>query len=143
VSITGNGLSGATSVKFSGTAASYTVNSPTSITTTVPSGATSGPISVTTPYGTGTSAASFVVIAPPTVASFTPSQGPAGTKVTIAGSNFVSVSKVELGTIAAAFTVNSSTQITATVPRVAHGYYKWSITNPAGTATSGSYFRVP
>jgi predicted extracellular nuclease len=37
------------------------VNSSTSITATVPTGATTGPISVTTPSGTGTSATSFTV----------------------------------------------------------------------------------
>jgi hypothetical protein len=143
VSITGSGFTGATSVNFNGTAASYTVNSPTSITTTVPSAATSGPLSVTTPDGTGVSDGSFTVISAPTITSFTPSHGSAGRQVTIYGSNFVEVSKVELGTIAAAaFTVNSSTQITVTVPSITHGFYRWSVTNPAGTATSTAYFHA-
>jgi hypothetical protein len=142
VSITGNNFTGATSVKFNGSAASYTVNSATSVTTAVPTGATSGPISVTTAAGTATSAGSFNVIPAPTIASFTPTQGPVGKKVTIYGSNFVAVSTVNLGTIAAAFTLNSPTQITATVPNIAHGSYKWSVTNPAGTAKSATYFHV-
>ena len=33
---------------------------------------------------------------------------------------------VDLGAIAATFTVNSSTQIAATVPSSTHGYYQWS-----------------
>jgi hypothetical protein len=142
VSISGGGFSGASSVKFNGTAASYTVNSSTSITAVVPGGATSGPISITTPYGTGTSASSFTVIAAPTIASFTPNQGPVGTRVTIHGSNLAAVSNVKLGTNAAGFTGNSPTQITATVPSIAHGNYKWSVTNPAGIATSATYFHV-
>jgi IPT/TIG domain len=142
VSITGSGFTDATSVNFNGTAASYTVNSPTSITTTVPSGATSGPISVTTPDGTGVSDGSFTVISAPTITSFTPSHGSAGTQVTIYGSNFVEVSKVKLGTIAAAFTVNSSTQITVTVPSITHGFYRWWVTDPAGTAASIAYFHA-
>jgi len=143
VSITGSSLTGATSVKFNGTAASYTVNSPTSITASVPSGATSGPIAVTTPSGTGTSPSSFTVNPAPTITSFTPTQGPPGKKVTISGTNFTAASKVVLGTIAAAYAVNSPTQITTTVPNIAHGNYKWSVTTPGGTATSTTLFHVP
>ena len=59
VAITGTKFSGATAVSFHGTAASFTVDSATRITATVPSGFTTGPITVTTPGGTATSAASF------------------------------------------------------------------------------------
>ena len=61
VTITGYNFTGATSVNFNGTAATFTVVSDTKITTTVPSGATSGPISVTTPSGSGASSTSFTV----------------------------------------------------------------------------------
>jgi hypothetical protein len=142
VSIAGSGFTAASSVAFNGPAASYTVNSPTSITATVPSGATSGPIAVTTPYGTGTSADSFTVVLPPTITSFTPGSGSAGTNVTITGSNLTGVTKVKLGRTVAAYTINSPTSITATVPSIAPGYYKWSVTNPAGTGTSSGVFHV-
>jgi hypothetical protein len=52
VIITGNHFTGTTSVAFNGTVASFTVNSGTQITATVPVGATSGPVTVTTPGGT-------------------------------------------------------------------------------------------
>ena len=61
VTISGTNFTGASSVKFNGTSASYTVNSSTQITATVPSGATTGPISVTNSSGTGTSSSSFTV----------------------------------------------------------------------------------
>lgn len=62
VAIAGANLTGASSVRFAGTpAATFTVTSPTSITATVPAGAGAGPISVTTPGGTGMSATPFAV----------------------------------------------------------------------------------
>jgi uncharacterized membrane protein (UPF0136 family) len=62
VTITGTNFTGATAVKFNATQAStFTVNSSTQIIATVPCGATTGTISVTTPSGTGTSSNSFTV----------------------------------------------------------------------------------
>jgi|HubBroStandDraft_1064217.scaffolds.fasta_scaffold01188_2 uncharacterized repeat protein (TIGR03803 family) len=61
VKILGSNLTGASGVTFHGVAAAFTVVSPTEITTTVPAGATSGPIQVATPGGTLSSNARFVV----------------------------------------------------------------------------------
>jgi len=52
VIILGTNLTGATSADFNGTAAPFTVVSSTEITTTVPAGATTGMVQVTTPSGT-------------------------------------------------------------------------------------------
>ncbi|MFZ0318124.1 MAG: choice-of-anchor tandem repeat GloVer-containing protein [Candidatus Sulfotelmatobacter sp.] len=52
VRILGTNLTGATSVSFNGTPATFTVSSPSLITTTVPAGATSGTVRVTIPSGT-------------------------------------------------------------------------------------------
>ncbi|HLV86335.1 MAG TPA: choice-of-anchor tandem repeat GloVer-containing protein [Candidatus Sulfotelmatobacter sp.] len=49
VKILGNDLTGTTSVTFNGTPAAFTVISPTAIATTVPAGATTGTVVVTTP----------------------------------------------------------------------------------------------
>ena len=66
VTITGTNLSGASAVRFNGTAAtSFTPVSATQVTATVPTAATSGTISVTTPNGTGASASSFSVTGSP------------------------------------------------------------------------------
>jgi uncharacterized repeat protein (TIGR03803 family) len=51
VTILGNGLTGATAVSFNGTAATYTVVSASEITATVPTGATTGKVRVTTSTG--------------------------------------------------------------------------------------------
>lgn len=61
VTIRGTDLTGATGVTFNGTAAAFTVVSKSEITTTVPTGATSGTVEVTTPGGTLKSTVSFVV----------------------------------------------------------------------------------
>jgi len=62
VKILGNELTGATSVSFNGTAAVFTVVSSVEITTTVPSGATSGIVQVVTPTATLTSNVAFEVL---------------------------------------------------------------------------------
>jgi uncharacterized repeat protein (TIGR03803 family) len=61
VVITGMSLSQTTAVKFGTVAATFTVNSNTQITTTVPTGAVTAKISVTTPGGTASSTTSFTV----------------------------------------------------------------------------------
>jgi hypothetical protein len=62
VTITGNNFTGATEVRFNGVrATTFTVDSDTQITVTVPNGATDGNISVKTPSGTGVSITPFDV----------------------------------------------------------------------------------
>jgi len=61
VRILGTDLTGAGSVTFNGTAATFTVTSKSEIITTVPPGATSGFVEVTTPGGTLKSNAAFTV----------------------------------------------------------------------------------
>jgi uncharacterized repeat protein (TIGR03803 family) len=61
--ILGNGLTGATAVSFNGVpAASFKVILDTYMTATVPAGATTGPVTVTTPTGTLTSNVNFTVL---------------------------------------------------------------------------------
>jgi uncharacterized protein (TIGR03437 family) len=61
VTILGTDLTGATSVTFNGTAATFNVVSATDITTTVPTGATTGTVQVVTPAGTLSSSGVYTV----------------------------------------------------------------------------------
>ena len=134
-------IAGATAVRFNGTAAAYTVASETQLTATVPAGATSGPLSVTTPGGTATSTASFTVFQAPTVSSFTPASGGVGTSVTITGTNLTGATAVRFNGTGASFTVKSARQIVATVPAGATSG-SVSVTTPGGIATSAASFTV-
>jgi uncharacterized repeat protein (TIGR03803 family) len=62
IKILGTSLKGATSVTFNGTAAAFSVVSSSEITTTVPTGATTGTVQVTTSNGTLSSNVNFRVI---------------------------------------------------------------------------------
>ena len=120
VTITGNHFSGTSNVTFNGQAANFTVNSDAQITASVPSGATTGPISITTPQGTGSSFANFTVTTGPGISSFSPTSGRAGTTVTINGVGLSGTTNVSLngitGVPSASFTIISDSQVTATVP---------------------------
>jgi Zn-dependent metalloprotease len=140
VTITGTSFTGATAVSFNGTAATFSVVNATTITTTVPNGATTGALTVTTPNGTATAPGTFTVL--PNITSFTPTSGVAGASVVITGTSFTGALTVKFnGTYATSFTVNSATSITATV---AAGTTTGPITvrTPSGTATSATNFTV-
>jgi hypothetical protein len=153
VTISGTFNSIVTGVRFNtSTLVTPTNPSTTGATAVVPAGATSGPIHVYTAAGQKTSATSFTVtpVPAPTITSFTPTFGPVGTSVTITGTNFsgtisganFTTSVVKFNTTnATSFTVNSATQITATVPTGATTG-KISVTTPGGTATSVANFTV-
>src|SRR6185369_11210614 len=101
VVITGNNFTGATMVRFgSASTTTFSVDSDTQITVTVPATGVTGKVSVVTPSGTGLSKTDFIVIKPPTISSFTPASGKANiTLVTIMGTNLSSVTDVKFNGI--------------------------------------------
>jgi hypothetical protein len=146
VTITGANFAGVAGVTFNGTpAGSFMVDSATQIRAVVPIGAASGKIGVVTTSGTFTSAGSFTVNTPPagpSIAGFSPLNGPAGTEVTISGANFAGVTGVSFGDKqASSFTVDSATQIRAVVPAGAAGG-KVTVITSAGQASSEASFVV-
>lgn len=143
VTITGTGFTGATAVGFNGTAATvFTVNSSTQITATVPAGATTGKVSVTTPNGSVESASDFTVTVPPTITGFSPSSAFTSADIIITGTRFTGATAVTIGGVVAPwFTVDSATQITVNIPGDAISG-KIAVTTPEGTATSAADFTV-
>jgi uncharacterized repeat protein (TIGR03803 family) len=141
VGIFGQGFSSKSVVKFDGVAATKIVPQGTTyITATVPAGALTGSVTVTTGPTTLTSNGIFKVL--PQVKSFNPPSGPVGTPVVITGVSLTQASAVKFGGVAAtSFTVNSDTQITATVPTGALTG-KISVTTLGGTANSATSFTV-
>ncbi len=124
VTIYGTGFSSTPSqntVKFNGTTATVSSATPTQIVTTVPTGATTGPITVNTPMGLATSSTPFTVTASavPTITGFTPNIGTPGTSVTINGTNFepaTANNRVAFNTTFAQVNTATATSIGATVP---------------------------
>ena len=108
VIITGTSLINTTTLWFNGVSATFTVNSDTQLTAIVPAGATTGPISLTTPSGGARSPEDFGV-------TCTPPPVPVVTAPSTVGAG--------------------SPNRTASVPAHAGSTYSWTIGN--GTITAG------
>jgi uncharacterized repeat protein (TIGR03803 family) len=138
--ILGQGFTGTTAVSFNGIAAKFDNVSDTYMTATVPTGALTGPVTVTTFSSSLKSDRNFLVT--PQIASFAPTSGVVGTSVTITGVSLTQTTAVTIGTKPASFAVDSDTQITATVPAGAKTGTTITVTTAGGTATSKAKFTV-
>lgn len=144
VTITGTDFTGATAVKFgSSNAASFIVNSATSITAVSPPGTGTPNVRVTTLTGTSSTSDATVFYYSPVVTKVEPNDGvqAGGTYVTIKGGNFTGASAVKFGSNdAESFVVNSDTTITAVSPPDdglfggPEGIVHVRVTGPGGTS---------
>jgi hypothetical protein len=129
VSVRGTGFTSGATVQFGSTpATSVTVLSSTLLSVVTPPGSPGVvDVTVTTPDGTSpvVTGDRFTYVALPTVTGVSPAAGPiaGGNTVTITGTGFQNiygspgVTKVDFGSVPApSFTVDSATQLTATVP---------------------------
>jgi hypothetical protein len=150
VTITGSYFTNITDVSFGGvSAASYTVNSASSIMAIAPAHS-AGVYYVYVTNTAGTSAATtqdyFTFQSPlPAVTSLSASTGTAagGTQVVITGSNFTGTSAVYFGAVAASsFSVQSPTTISAVAPAHSTGLVDITVQSAAGTSptTYGDHF---
>lgn len=141
VTITGTGFSSTPSqntVAFNGTPATVTNSNATQILTSVPSGATTGLVNVTSPTGSATSTSPFTVITSantPTVSGFSPAIALPGTAIAITGTNFDPTPSKDFAQFNTTYSPVSSaaangTSITASIPSKA-------TSGPVGVTTSG------
>ena len=115
MTINGANLAGPNAVTFNGVAAtSFTPVSATQLKATVPPGATTGKIAVTTIAGTALSLANFTI--PLAITNINPTSGEVGDTVVITGTGFVFPLGVKFGDATAGGTIDSATQLTVTVP---------------------------
>lgn len=159
VIISGENYHNVTKVEFNGVAVtSFTVNETNDeITATVPLGASTGPITVTSPAGIATSVDPFEVPAPTFVAreftvgeetvelEFSPTRTGAGKTITIFGENLASVSRVVFlgeteGVDGTNLVKTTDTELTVTVPEGARTGLLQLIASGGKTATSTQIF---
>lgn len=147
VTINGQVFSHTSDVLFGVSSADFKVKGDNRLVATVPDGATSGKITVKTSDGDAVSSDAFEVteepkVTLPSISSFTPKSGPAGTSVVINGSHFTGVSSVQFnGTTATSFTVETDERIVAVVPASATTG-KIKVSSSSGSATGDGNFVV-
>jgi large repetitive protein len=116
ITITGTAFSNPT-VSFNGIPATVSTNTDTSLTVAVPTGATSGPLTVTVGGQTLTAGAFNVLVDPNafSVADFTPKSAAIGNSLTITGTGFTNPT-VTINGVSAPVTTSTATSLTVMVP---------------------------
>jgi hypothetical protein len=149
VTIAGTNFTGVTAVNFGTTqAASFTVNSSTSITAVSPAG--SGSVHITVVAAGGTSATTtedlFSYGAVPSITGLSPASatvGGAAFTLTVSGDNFTSDAVVQWNGATLTTTLVSSTQLTAAVPAsllAAAGTASVTVTESGGVSANMAFF---
>lgn len=134
-------------VKFNGVQATITSASVTQIVTSVPNGASTGPITVTSPAGSASSTGTFTIglSKSPTITGFTPNIGSPGTAVGITGTNFqttVSSDAVRFNLILSSVATATALSIHTSVPTGGTSG-RLSVATQYGKATSTADFFAP
>jgi YD repeat-containing protein len=150
VTINGTGFSttpGLNTVTFGGVVATVSAATATQIVTSVPGGAGSGTIGVTTPTGSATSSTSFGVLTnggAPTITGFTPGTGASGAAMTVTGTNFDATAGndvVRLNVSPVQLTSASATTLQATIPG-SGSTGRVSVATANGMASTSNYLWV-
>ncbi|HEY9509165.1 MAG TPA: IPT/TIG domain-containing protein [Verrucomicrobiae bacterium] len=142
VKIVGTNFLDASAVTFNGQPATdFTVTNNETISAVIPPGVITGPISITTPYGTVTSDGNHLFYGLPIITGFTPLHGLPGTNVTILGTNFLGTTAVHFNGSNANFTLGTNGVLTAIVPTNATSG-PISVTTLAGTTESAQPFTL-
>jgi YD repeat-containing protein len=148
VTIHGTGFSTTPSqntVTFNGTAATVVSATGNTLVVTIPSGATSGQLSITTPAGSTSAAFLISVVAAPSITSFSPTVGTAGTSITVTGTGFEATpikNNLRFNVLYALVNSATTSQISTTVPAFGTSG-RIAVATPRGSATSSQDFFVP
>ena len=137
--VAGKNLGGTTSVTLDTNEVEFTVNSDIMITVSVPSGTSSGDLSISTSTGNTSTSFGESSSGEPVINLLSATAGDFGDEVLIFGDNFSSASKVTFGEGEATFTVTNDGMITTTVPDSASNGVI-TITTPDGNASSDNSF---
>lgn len=134
-------------VTFNGTIATISSASETEIITTVPIGATDGPIRVTGPNGTAVSRTNFNVVPPTNIFNLNPTLGDVSSELTILGEGFsdvVSGNNVFFnGMSNPAVNYSASDQVLVSEVPIGATSGRITVSSPNGTAVSAQDFFVP
>jgi sugar lactone lactonase YvrE len=150
VTIHGTGFGATASqntVTFNGAPAAVISSTTTQILTSVPAGAATGPIGVTSPAGPATSTEPFVIASTaPLISGFAPMMALAGTSLTISGSNFDAMpanNRVKFNDRKVAWVSSGSpTSLPITIPSGSTSG-RVSVITPEGRATSTDDLFIP
>ena len=151
VAIAGSGFVDVSSVHFGSTATTFTTPTSGLILATAPPGSGTVDVTVTTPGGSSTTSLvdQYTYVPEPSVSSLNVVSGPAagGGSVTITGTNLSDPTGVAFGATPASYAVESSSEITATVPP-GTGIVDVTVTTAGGTSSASSldqysYFPTP
>ena len=150
VNIKGTDLADATTVRFGGRDATFSVEGLGRISAIAPPGHGTVNITVTTPRGRSAAVRgdtfTYVPVAPPavpTIMALSPKRGPSGggTMFAISGTHLREAQSVSVGGISAAFEILSSTEVVATSPPGTAGWAPVSITTAGGSSTAAKRAR--
>jgi hypothetical protein len=139
VIVNGGNFINPTTVKIGGVTASATVTSSTQISATVPSGATTGPIFVSTANGSFTTSSNFLTGTGPIITDFSPTVGTTGTAVTFDGLNLSTVTNVTFNGVREYITALTPLQVNITN---ASGTGVIKVFSPQGSFTTSSNFNA-
>src|SRR5207244_9918659 len=135
----------ASAVTLGGAPASFTVVSATQIAAVVPDpGVTQARWRVTNSSGTGVYDPLFTIDPPslPTITTLSSTHAPVGARLTLTGTNFNGTTAVSLGGLNTSYTVDSPTQISATVPNPGVSQARWRVSNISGTGVYDPLFTI-
>lgn len=138
VTINGGNFFGTPTVEFGGKASgSVSVTSTTQLSATVPAGATTGTIFVSTAYGSFTTSSNFLTGTGPIITDFSPTVGAVNTYVTMDGLNLSTVTNVTFNGVKETITATTPLQVDITTA-TSTGPIK--VFSPQGTFTTSSNF---